>query len=224
MLVKTGQWLLVIGATVLLSACASRYPEAIRGDGADTVEFREAVQSPELVTGQPARWGGVIAEVTNQENSSVLEIVAFRLRNTGRPFISDDTPGRFRVRVDGFVDPEIYARGRAITTLGTFMGTEEGSIGEYVYHFPLVHAEGVHLWREEEPRARVDVMYYDPHSIWHRHRFYGTGPYRYHPYYFPHGVRGRNVEGAPVIQQSPVQQQRQPPASERRQRQQQQIQ
>jgi len=181
--------LIIILSVLVLSACASRLPEPVRGDGTEVTTFNQVMQDPSGLQGERVRWGGVIARVENRVDHTMLEIVNFTLRGTGRPYVSDRTPGRFRVLIDGFVDPEVYQQGRSITVLGEYTGLEDGSIGEYQYSFPLVRATGNYLWEEAQQSGRVEVWYHDPYSPWYRHRLYGTGPYRYHPYYFPYGVR-----------------------------------
>ncbi|RUO37225.1 starvation-inducible protein [Aliidiomarina shirensis] len=180
-----------------LTGCASQIPQSVRGDGSELTTFEQVRAAPEATLGEQVRWGGIIAEVRNRENNSEIEVVGFALRSFGRPQSNDETYGRFRVVVDGFADPEVYAKGRMITVLGAYTETEAGMIGEYVYEFPVVQASGVELWREEAPR--VDDWRYDIYSPRYRNYLYGVGPYRVHPYhyypyhYFPHG--GVNQDG-----------------------------
>lgn len=198
-------WLTGGLALLFLTGCATRLPENIRTDHDNLTNFSAVMASPDSTEGDLVRWGGVIAEVRNRAEHSEIEVVFFTLRGTGRPYVSDQTPGRFRVRVEGFADPEVYARGRSITVLGTYQSMVEDTIDEFVYRFPLVRAQGVHLWPEEP--QRVDVWHHDMYSPWYRHRLYGTGPYRVHPYYFPYGVRhvDDRRDQRPPTQQTPQQ-------------------
>lgn len=177
---------LVLGLGSLLLAACANIPNDVQTD-AETVSFAAAKSNPERHSGATVRWAGLIAEVSNREESTVLEVVVFDQRRNTRPQVSDQTPGRFRVVVNEFLDPEVYARGRSVTALGEFTGMEEGQIGDFPYWYPTVAAAGLHLWPEES--ERVDVHHHAPHGIWYRHRLYGTGPYRIHPYYHPYGVR-----------------------------------
>jgi len=205
----TATWfrsLLLAGVSLAVaSGCASRLPESIQADSSELTSFAQVMTNPEATQGSLVRWGGIIAEVRNRADHSEIEVVAFALRGTGRPYVSDNTPGRFRVRLEGFADPEIYAKGRTLTVLGTYQGLVTDTIDEYEYSFPTVVSRGVQLWSEEP--QRVDVWHHDMYSPWYRHRLYGTGPYRVHPYYFPYGVRadGDNREIRPPVQQRPQQ-------------------
>lgn len=199
-----------------LTGCATQIPESVRGDGGELTTFTQVKAAPEATVGQQVRWGGVIAEVRNREDNSEIEVVGFALRSFGRPESNDETYGRFRVIVAGFADPEVYAKGRMITVLGTYTETEAGMIGEYVYEFPVVKASGVELWREEAPR--IDDWRYDIYSPRYRNYLYGVGPYRVHPYhYYPYhyypqggvirsGTRPHRSDGTRPSSQQPSQQ------------------
>ncbi|WP_157981288.1 Slp family lipoprotein [Aliidiomarina sanyensis] len=200
--------LLTLGLAVFLSGCAARLPEPIRGDGTETTTYRSVIEAGEDSVGTPVRWGGVIAQVHNRQDHSEVEVVYFDLRGTGRPLVTNNTPGRFRFVVAGFADPEVYRVGREVTVLGDVQGFREDLIGEYVFEFPMVTARGLQLWREDP--QRIEVWHRDPFSPWYRHYLYGTGPYRYHPYYFPYGTRVIQPAPSRSTQQAPQQRQRQP--------------
>ncbi|RUO26176.1 starvation-inducible protein [Aliidiomarina minuta] len=200
--------ILVLGIT-LLAGCAARYPEPIRTDSSELIEFRQAQLNPEQHTGKTARWGGVIASVENSEEQTRIEVVNFRLNNFGRPQVDDQSDGRFVVYKDGFVDPEVYKRGRQVTALGDFSGIEEGAIGDFVYKFPVIQASGVELWQpRRDNRGAVGVGFgygvYDP--FWYGRGFYGPGIHPYHPYYpyyYRHPIRAPRPE---VRQREPMHQ------------------
>ncbi|RAU17230.1 hypothetical protein DN062_13760 [Nitrincola tibetensis] len=98
--------------------------------------------------GQTVRWGGEIAKVSNLQQGSLLEVVEFSLNSNGRPVKSDNSGGRFRILIPGFIDPAIYAPGRLVTALGNFSATEEDQVGEQAYVFPVLDSEHLHLWPE----------------------------------------------------------------------------
>src|SRR5690554_1006820 len=172
------RFILVVSSALALSACATRYPEAIRGEDSALVSYQQTLNQPELGVGNSARWGGIIASVTNEKTISIIEVVNMDLRGTGRPIVDENSMGRFRVHVNGFIDPEVYAPGRLVTVLGTYAGQEEGKIGEFIYSFPLLQSQGVHLWRVEEQNSRVDVMFhYGFGHPYYRYPYFGTGDY-----------------------------------------------
>jgi|SRR5690554_5723568 len=192
------RYLTILAAVVVVSACASRYPQTIRTDATDLVEFTQAQRQADVHEGRQARWGGVIADVRNSEDGTRIEVVNFRLNNFGRPRASDESQGRFVVYVNDFIDPEIYQRGRMVTALGQFQGLEQGQIGDFRYDYPVLAATGVELWKTQQTNAPLmHPGYYDPHSLWYRNHLWGVGPYRYYdPYLHPWGYRP-----IPVIRQ-----------------------
>lgn len=198
------RYIMLSVALVVLAGCALRYPEPIRTEATDLVEFSAAQRDTETYQGQTARWGGVIASIENSEQRTRLEVVNFHLNNFGRPQPGDQSAGRFVVYLDYFVDPEIYQSGRMITALGEFSGVEEGQIGDFNYYYPVLQASGVELWREQS-QSQPMMPYYDPHSLWYRNHIYGVGPYRYyyHPYYRPWGYTPIRGIHRPPAQQPP---------------------
>lgn len=166
--------------TVLLAwlAGCTTVPEAIRGTADPATDPAQVRGTPESYQGTPVRWGGVIAAVTNRAEESVVEVVSRPLGSSGRPQETDQTAGRFLVRVAGFLDPAVYAAGREFTVVGTIEGSERRNIGEYPYTYPVVRATGHYLWppREEAPR---DPFYYPPFYRPYYDPWYPYGPYPY---------------------------------------------
>ncbi|WP_448566198.1 Slp family lipoprotein [Thalassotalea ganghwensis] len=160
---------------MLTSACTS-IPEPLKMSKSTPLTTYENVrQAPEQVNGQAARWGGVIANVSNQAKSTILEVVHFPLTRSAKPKQQDQTLGRFKVYYQGLLDPMIYQKGRSITAVGTLSPLEMGKIGEHEYQYPVLKADYVHLWKDVK---QVDVNIW--HSgFWHPNRYWD--PYR--PYY-----------------------------------------
>ena len=137
-----------------ITGCAN-IPEPIEvAEGTQLVGYQEAAMQPEAATGKTVRWGGVVALVENRKDQTMLEIVHYPLRSYGRPVVGDQSIGRFRVYVNGFLDPVVYEQGKAVTFVGTATGVEEGLVGEHEYVFPVMDASGYYLWKDVQ---RVDV-------------------------------------------------------------------
>ena len=157
-----------------LAGCAA-IPESIQvPDNTPLVVYQQVAANPESTKNATVRWGGVIAEVENLPEQTKLEIVHYPLRSYGRPLVDDESVGRFRVYVDGFLDPMVYEQGRAITFTGTAAGIEEGAVGEHNYVFPTLKASGYHLWKDIQ---RVEVTTH----IWPYHHWYGYYGYPMFP-------------------------------------------
>ena len=161
---------------LLLSACASQIPEQIRNVPADAPSVVTARADIESAVGARVRWGGTITEVENRELQTWIEIVARNLRDDARPRESDQSQGRFLARLEGFLDPAIYSKGREITVVGDIEGAQTRTIDEYDYRYPVIDVESHHLW-EPLPDYR-DMHYPYPYSPFH------YDPFFYDPFYY----------------------------------------
>lgn len=142
----------------------------------------EAVKTlADQAIGKSVRWGGSIVAVTNGESSTDLEIVARPLDADAAPEAGDESYGRFIARINEFLDPEVYARGREVTVRGQISQWRDGKIGAYAYRFPIVDAASYHLWpaatqsRIQPNPFHHDPWYYDPwpfYPPYYRYRYY----------------------------------------------------
>jgi outer membrane lipoprotein len=167
-------------SAMLLTGC-STIPKALQvAENKVLTNFSVVRENTNTDQGNLARWGGVIAKVTNNANNSMLEIVHFPLKSSTRPIQGNKTQGRFRVYFSGLLDPVIYKEGRSITALGSVANSEDGKIGEHEYTFPVLNATYIHLWKNMQ---KVDVQVT-------QNPFWYAPSYRYHPYssYYPKKV------------------------------------
>lgn len=170
---------IIAGLSVILAACSIVPDELATSNEEQLVSYQQASSSSAQVVGEQARWGGVIADVRNGEQFTIIEMVNFPLKGWGRPTVSDDSEGRFLAVIDGFVDPTVYEQGRQLTVLGTLEETREGKIDDYVYTYPVVKVSGYKLWKKQSNKATSQINYA---PLWFRHNFYA--PYPYKPYYY----------------------------------------
>ncbi|WP_144446140.1 Slp family lipoprotein [Halorhodospira halophila] len=174
----------------LLAGCASTVPDPVRSPPDETPSLAQVRDDPGGHDGESVRWGGEIVEVRNEADATWLEIVERPLRSGGQPRDADRSEGRFLARVEGFLEPTLYAPGREFTVAGTLDGTVKGAIGEYGYTYPVVEVAAHHLWQERaEPRQVAPRPYYDPwYDPWCDHRWYRHpgSPYYYGPYRRPY--------------------------------------
>jgi outer membrane lipoprotein len=160
---------------LLLVGCVS-YPDSVAvPEGTELVSFSQVNQTDFLASGQLARWSGVIADVKNEASQTVVDVLYYPAMDSGRPRVTDEPAGRFRVRVDGFLDPAIYIKGKSITALGALTTKETAKIGEYEYEYPTISSAKLHLWAKQQPMPRVEFYY-----GWYGHpRWYWQGGVRH---------------------------------------------
>ena len=173
---------------LLVSGCASNVPIEVAEPVEGSPQLLEVLQNPEAHKGELIRWGGSIASIENKQNETWVEIVSRKLNRSGRPESSDKTDGRFLAKVNEFLDPEVYNKGRLMTFYGELAASHDGKIGEQPYSFPVVNSKMIYLWPKYHapPRYPLHYRYY--------HRSY------YDPFWAPDwGLRGRHryLQGAP---------------------------
>lgn len=169
------------GLLVLLSACSSHIPAEISTTIADSPDISQVRNSPGTYLSKKVRWGGVILNTENKENSSWITIIAFPLSKNGEPQISDNSPGRFIAIVDGFLEPLLYYTEREITVTGELLKTEIQNIGEFPYEYPVVKVDSHYLWEDTSEYDESDYPPYWWYDPWY-HPLYPYHPHRYNRY------------------------------------------
>jgi outer membrane lipoprotein len=166
-------WLFMV---VLLGACASQIPLAIKEAPADNPSLENVHGSVAEFVDRAVRWGGEILETENREDATWLTVLARPLSKNGKPKDTDESPGRFIAIVPGFLDPKVYSAERYVTVSGTLLRDETGTVGEYPYNYPVIQVQEHYLWPKEQPLPagyypwwRYDPWYYDP---WYYDRYY----------------------------------------------------
>ncbi|MCU4676974.1 Slp family lipoprotein [Catenovulum sp. 2E275] len=170
-------------STLLASAC-STVPENLRvADNVKLVSYQQASQNAKQNVGEQARWGGVIAKISHKSQLTMLELVQYDTYNSSKPKPGDDSLGRFRVYVDGFLEPNIYKQGRLVSALGVIGEPEQGKIDEQVIYYPVLKQSQIHLWPKES-QVRDKDYWRDP--FWpYSSRWYWSRYHHLHPYYIP---------------------------------------
>lgn len=162
---------------LFLSGCASRIPRDIRTAPVPNPMLSAVTVHADAFKNQPVRWGGTILSVMNHEKDTEIEILAKELGRSGKPVEGDSFLGRFLARVEGFVDPAIYAHGRSLTVSGWVDSVVSREIGQKPYNYPVIRVKTLYLWPREP--EYVYPAYYYPYGYY--------GAYGYYPYGFRYG-------------------------------------
>jgi outer membrane lipoprotein len=168
-----------------VSACTV-VPEPIQVADTNTlVSFEEVANNLEsdVQVGKQARWGGRIVAVENKKDVSEIEIVFFPESSSGKPRIGQESGGRFKAVVDGFVDPLVFEQNRLITVVGEVGAAQTGIIGEQNYTYPTLNAVGYYMWRQTS-EVEVDQIGFVPFTGrgFFGRAFYGN-PFYVSPFY-----------------------------------------
>lgn len=130
---------------LLLSACAG-LPPAVKNTPALPISYYQASHNTNDYKDAPIRWGGVIINVENEAQFSLMQVLFYPLDNSGRPRLNQPAEGRFVVKNAEFLDPAIYTKDKEITVAGTIFGNIERTVGKRIIRVPLISATAIHLW------------------------------------------------------------------------------
>jgi outer membrane lipoprotein len=174
---------------LFLAGCQS-FPDKLQLDDTNLlVTYEDASSMAEQVKGKVLRWGGVIAKVENKPDSTIFEMVYYPLNRYGRPISGEESMGRFRIHVNGFMDPMVYKLGRLMTFTAQLNGLETGLVGEHEYVFPTANVKSYYLWKNVQ-RIDVSVVHPLPYQYW-----YGGFQNRYYPRYHNRNIVIRSSSG-----------------------------
>lgn len=165
---------------LLLTAC-SHLPPAIENAPLYDVSYQQAAQNITHYKDAPVRWGGVIVEVENEQNASLVQVLYYPLNGYGKPQTDETNPGRFVFKTEKFLDPAIYSKNSLVTVAGNLAGNIDCVIGKKNLSLPLINASTIYLWPPQIDnyygQAGFGFGYY-PYG-------YGAYPYYWRPYYRP---------------------------------------
>lgn len=165
----------VLGLMLLgLSACTT-VPEQLKGNFSNITP--ETTRNSDLQT--RVRWGGVILETRPEDDHTCFEILSKRLTSSMRPSTEDQTEGRFVACRPGFYDPEVFEKGREVTTTGEIIHIDVRKVGEFDYQFPVVDIDFISLW--PKPIEVSPYNYYGPYQA-----YYWRYPYMGYYYRYPY--------------------------------------
>jgi len=165
---------------LLLNAC-SNLPLAIKNPPQFDISYSQAVQKISNYKDAPVRWGGLIINVENEQNFSLVQVLYYPLDSGGKPQVDQPNEGRFIIKSPEFLDPAVYTVNTKITVAGTLAGDLERTIGKKVMRLPLISATAIHLWPVYVYDNRYDGFGYG----YGYNPYYGGYPYYWGSYYWP---------------------------------------
>jgi outer membrane lipoprotein len=139
------RWCLSASMTVVLGSFALQVPEAVAEEPADNAEFAAVLAQPNNYDGDQVRWGGTITAVEHRGDDTVLVIANSALDSQGKPLADAGSQGQFMAKVNHYLNPAVYAKGRTVTVAGTIVGSESRAIGSDPDTYPFVAVKDYHL-------------------------------------------------------------------------------
>lgn len=135
---------------LVLTGCASAPKVAENADR--SIAPALAAVSHVDTDGKPLQWGGVVVESRNLAKVTELQILAYPLREDGRPEVAASPIGRFIAQHPGYLESVDYRPGRQVTATGKLTEKRQGKVGDAAYTFPVLLADELVLWPQQEPR------------------------------------------------------------------------
>jgi outer membrane lipoprotein len=174
---------------LFLVGCSS-FPDKLQlEDNTQLITYEDATSKSEQSKGKVVRWGGAIAKIENKPDFTIFEMVYYPLNGYGRPVSGEESIGRFRIHVNGFMDPMVYQVGRLMTFTALLSGLEKGLVGDHEYVFPTANVSAYYLWKDVQ-RVNVSGQYAMPYHYW-----YGGFQHWYYPRHYSRNVIIRGSSG-----------------------------
>ncbi len=149
MTIKRYGYILGIFFIMLVMGCATGISRQSRSKVTYAGTFSKLQKTPDVYKDEIIMFGGKILETNVSSTLSQLTVLQLELGNNGQPVNFDQSNGRFMVRSNQFLDPEIYQNGMLLTIVGTFKGSKVRAIGGFDYAYPLVEPIEIKLWPKE---------------------------------------------------------------------------
>lgn len=167
---------LFIAVVVFVSGCAHVISKDILQKVNSEVTFAELQKAAQANREKVVLLGGVIVKTVNKDTGTLLEVYQTEINHRGKPIKLDISEGRFLAHWKGFLDSEIYQKGRKVTIVGVVKGEEMIRLGEIDYRCPYLVVKDIHLWEKEQPQKYMPYPYYPWYPWWYPW-------YPYHPVY-----------------------------------------
>jgi len=161
---KTGLLILTL-SVILWGGCAHVISEDVRKEVNPNIPFAQLLKNPLSYEGQTVLLGGVIVKTTYDQNGTLLEIYQTEMDWEEKPDNIDVSEGRFFAVYNGFLDSEIYKKGRKVTVAGVVTGVIISKLGGIDYHYPSLLIREIHLWKKERKEIRDPYLWY-PWGMW----------------------------------------------------------
>ena len=155
-------------AALILPVSCTVISDQVRTEAEAPLPFKTLLAESDRHIGRTVILGGYILDTRNFEAETIIKVLQVPFRSGEEPDLKDSSQGRYIIYHDGFLDPEVYAKNRAITVAGEVIGADYEDIGGNRIHYLKLRNREIYLWPEYENRPRP----------W-RYPYYWYG----HPYY-----------------------------------------
>ncbi len=153
----SGLWKGTVFFVMLLAGCAAPLSQQARSRVTYTGGFSAVAAEPEKFIGKTVLLGGKIIDSTASSTRSELIVLQLPPDQSGRPLDEDRSEGRFIIRSERFLDPEIFKKGVILTMVGTLTGVDTRAVGQFAYTYPVF----------QEVEVKVQPKSHQPRPVFH---------------------------------------------------------
>ena len=139
-------WAIVIASLLGSTGCGPPFPKQTLEKVDKALSFRELRKDPERYRGRWVMLAGMIVDVKNLREGTLIEVLQKPMDGRGRPLQGDVTEGRFIVSSEKFLDAAVYRKGRELTVVGEVAGSTVKLLSEIEYRYPVLAAKDLYLW------------------------------------------------------------------------------
>ena len=147
-----------------IAGCASVISKQVRKQVSSDVTFAEVLKDPEHYKDQMIVLSGIIIDVKNTNEETLLEVLQSPAGFRGEPKDIDKSEGRFLALGDRYLDTKTYTKGRSITVAGTVQEKRILPLGKTEYTYPLIRVNEIYLW--------PIIRRHHPYSYYSYNRYY----------------------------------------------------
>ncbi len=172
---KKSIWMVCLIVFPIMAGCAHPISEDLRKSIDPNARLPVIQKNPNQYAEQNVMFGGVIVATRNFPDKTEIEVIQKELDFFGYPSRGDNSEGRFVFVKQGFLEPEIYSKGRYVTGAGKLSGTQTGKVNDLEMELPVIEVAELRLWEDYSKAPYGSYSY----------------PYYYGPYGGPFSPYGR---------------------------------
>ncbi len=151
----------LFGIMLFFQGCTYAISPGMADKADRSIRFEKLQADPDSFKGKIIIVGGTIAQATEVNGGTLLEVIQRPLDYWGKPERTKRTGGRFLVFHPGPLNTMAYAPGVDITVAGEVLGTRSPVVGGKQYDYPVVLVKEHKLW-EREPGSQNKARWMDP--------------------------------------------------------------
>jgi outer membrane lipoprotein len=171
----------ILGYLLLVAGCTPVISRQLMDQVDRNLDYRAIAADPAGTKGKMVLLGGTIVQTVPKPGRTEIDLVQKDLDYWDAPRLTDHSEGRFLVISDRFLDPAIFRQGWDVTVAGEVLEPQTRRIGDLEYHYPVIQAQELRLWRPGPPV--YPYPYGGPYNWWWRNSPYYPA-YPGYPYWW----------------------------------------